>query len=153
MKALQVGDLLPTFTLHNQDDQPITISPDSGQPMVIYFYPKDDSPGCTAESCSFRDHFADFQDAGAQVYGVSADSTASHRAFKEKHRLPFDLLSDPDNVIRKQFGVKPNLLGLLPGRVTFVVDASGKVVHKFTSQLNVTQHVREALDILRRTTA
>lgn len=149
MAALHIDDTIPTFTLHNQDDQPVTISPNVGQPMVIYFYPKDDSPGCTAESCSFRDHYADFQDAGALVYGISGDSTASHRAFKDKHRLPFDLLSDPGNAIRKQLGIKPNLLGLLPGRVTFVVDASGRVVHKFTSQLQVTQHVREALDILR----
>lgn len=153
MATLQVGDNLPAFTLHNQDNQPISLGPHVGQPMVIYFYPKDDSPGCTAESCSFRDHYADFLDAGALVYGISADSPASHRAFKDKHRLPFDLLCDPDNAVRKQCGVKPNLLGLLPGRVTFVVDAQGKIVHRFTSQLNVTQHVREALNILRQSAA
>jgi peroxiredoxin Q/BCP len=120
--------------------------------VVLYFYPKDDTPGCTKEACTFRDQYQDFQDAGAAVLGVSSDSSESHRKFAAKHRLPFTLLADRGGQVRKRYGV-PATLGLLPGRVTFVIDAAGVVRHVFNSQLDATRHVGEALGVLQKTGA
>jgi peroxiredoxin Q/BCP len=116
---------------------------------VIYFYPKDDSPGCTKEACSFRDQFEVFKEADAMIIGISGQSVESHKEFAQKHRLSFTLLSDEGNKIRKQFGVPSDLLGLLPGRVTFEADKKGKVIYVFNSQTQATKHVDEALRILK----
>jgi peroxiredoxin Q/BCP len=147
--GIQVGDAAPGFTLPNQDGSPVALK-DLLQkgPVVLYFYPKDDTPGCTAEACSFRDAYEDFKDAGAEVVGISSDSAGKHRAFADKHRLPFVLVSDEAGAVRKLFGV-PKSLGLFPGRVTYVIDPGGVVRHVFDSQLNPTKHVAEALSILR----
>jgi len=117
--------------------------------LVVYFYPKDETPGCTAEACSFRDNFEEFKDHGAVVYGISADSPASHKKFKERHRLNFSLLSDPKRTAEKVFKVPRNLFGLLPGRVTFVFNKEGKLVHSFESALNATKHIKESLKALK----
>jgi peroxiredoxin Q/BCP len=117
--------------------------------LVLYFYPKDDSPGCTAEACSFRDSYEAFVQAGAQVVGVSADDAASHQAFKARNHLPFTLLSDPGGVAAKALGVKKTF-GLIAGRVTFVIDRAGVVQHRFDSQLQVNKHVEEALALVKR---
>jgi peroxiredoxin Q/BCP len=117
--------------------------------VVLYFYPKDDTPGCTKEACTFRDDYAEFEAAGAAVLGVSGDSSESHRRFAAKHRLPFPLLADPGGKVRRLYGV-PATLGLLPGRVTFVIDGAGIVRHVFSSQLNPARHVAEALGVLRK---
>jgi thioredoxin-dependent peroxiredoxin len=147
---IREGDVAPDFTLPKQDGSPVALSALlSKGPVVLYFYPKDDTPGCTAEACSFRDSYEDFKDAGAEVVGVSSDSLDAHKAFTEKHALPFTLVSDADGDVRKLYGVKKTL-GLFPGRVTFVIDAKGVVRHVFSSQLNATKHVREALDVLAR---
>jgi thioredoxin-dependent peroxiredoxin len=116
--------------------------------VVLYFYPKDDTPGCTAEACSFRDQYEDFQKAGAEVIGVSADGESSHEAFKAKHRLPFTLLSDPSGAAAKAFGVKKTF-GLIAGRVTYVIDKHKNIRHTFSSQLRVNKHVEEALAVVR----
>jgi len=116
--------------------------------VVLYFYPKDDTPGCTKEACSFRDQYQDFQDAGAEVIGVSSDPAASHEKFAAKYHLPFVLLADRSGAVRKQYGV-PATFGLLPGRVTFVIDRQGIVRHVFNSQLQATRHVEEAIAALR----
>ncbi|MEZ4407911.1 MAG: peroxiredoxin [Polyangiales bacterium] len=148
--GLAVGERAPDFTLNDQHGEPVTLSSFAGQKcVVLYFYPKDDTPGCTAESCSFRDHYAEFTDAGAEVIGVSSDSEASHKAFAEKHRLPFTLVSDAGGALRKRYGV-PSTLGLLPGRVTFVIDKEGVVRHVFNSQMEATRHIGEALAVLKR---
>ena len=118
--------------------------------LVIYFYPKDDTPGCTKEACSFRDQFEVFTDADAVIIGISGQSVESHKKFAEKHRLRFTLLSDEGNTIRKLFGVPTNFLGLLPGRVTYVADKTGKVIYIFNSQMQSSKHVEEALRILRK---
>jgi peroxiredoxin Q/BCP len=148
-QPLEVGDALPAISLKNQDDELIQLESYKGTPLVVYFYPKDDTPGCTAEACSFRDQFEDFQETGALVFGISADSPKSHKAFQKKHRLPFTLLSDKGNVVRKQLGIKSSLLGLLPGRVTFVIDKAGIVQHKFSSQFDAKKHVKEALKVIK----
>jgi thioredoxin-dependent peroxiredoxin len=150
--GIQAGDRAPDFTLPNQAGSPIKLTDVlSKGPVVLYFYPKDDTPGCTAEACSFRDAYEDFKEAGAEVVGISSDSAGAHRAFADKHRLPFTLVSDEGGKVRKLYGVPGNLLGLVPGRVTYVIDAGGVVRHVFNSQLNPTKHVREALDVLKKT--
>jgi peroxiredoxin Q/BCP len=146
--GIQPGESAPDFALPDADGKLVHLSELLGQPVVLYFYPKDETPGCTLEACAFRDQYEDFVDAGARVVGVSSDSSASHRAFAERHRLPFTLLADRDGGVRKRYGV-PSTLGLLPGRVTFVIDADGVVRHVFNSQLAATRHVTEALDALR----
>jgi thioredoxin-dependent peroxiredoxin len=143
------GTQAPDFTLPDQDAKDVTLSALKGQPVVLYFYPKDDTPGCTAEACSFRDAYEDFKDAGAEVVGISSDSAGDHRAFADKHRLPFTLVADEGGKVRKLYGVPGNLLGLIPGRVTYVIDPGGVVRHVFDSQMNPTKHVREALEVLK----
>jgi thioredoxin-dependent peroxiredoxin len=117
--------------------------------LVLYFYPKDNTPGCTAEAKAFRDHYEVFKEMGAEVIGVSSDSVDSHRDFAAKCEIPFTILSDEDGKVRKLYGV-PSSLGLFPGRVTYVIDANGTVRHIFNSQLNPARHVEEAMAILRR---
>ncbi len=146
---MKIGDRIPVITALNHEGSATRIHPDElDKPVVIYFYPKDDTPGCIKEACAFRDYYEAFTDAGVQVFGVSADSVESHRHFKSKYNLPFTLLSDPDKSIRRQFKVPSNLLGLIPGRVTYVIDRTGKVVHCFNSQLKAEEHVTESLKAL-----
>jgi peroxiredoxin Q/BCP len=150
MDKITVGSTIPAFTLPDQNGNLFNIDSVMGKKkMVIYFYPKDDSPGCTKEACSFRDQFEVFTEADAVIIGISGQSVESHKAFAEKHRLGFTLLSDKGNKIRKLFGVSTNLFGLIPGRVTYVTDKSGKVVYIFDSQVEATKHVDEALRILK----
>jgi thioredoxin-dependent peroxiredoxin len=142
--ALAVGDAAPDFELVAQDGEKVKLSDQRGQWVVVYFYPADDTPGCTAEACSFRDSYEDFTDAGATVIGISGDDTESHQKFAAKHNLPFTLLSDDDGKVRKTWGVGKSL-GLLPGRVTFVISPEGVVRKRFSSQLRAKQHKNEAL--------
>ena len=143
-----VGQTAPDFTLPDQHGSSVTLSELKGGWVVVYFYPKDDTPGCTKESCSFRDSFEDFTEAGAQVIGISSDSVDSHLEFAEKYHLPFTLLADTDGSVRKRWGVGKTL-GLLPGRVTYVIDPDGVVRHKFSSQFKPTSHIDEALGVIR----
>ena len=146
---ISIGSSLPLFRLPDQDGKMIDSTQLIGErPLVLYFYPKDDTPGCTAQACSFRDAYQDFLDSGAQVVGVSSDDVATHKASAEKHRLPFTLLSDTDGKLRQEMGVPSDLLGLLPGCVTYVIDRHGIVRHIFKSQLNVKRHISEALAAL-----
>jgi thioredoxin-dependent peroxiredoxin len=145
---VQVGDRAPTFSLPTQTGA--TVSPDDflgKSAVVLYFYPKDNSAGCIAEACSFRDSYEDFKAAGAEVIGVSADSEASHQQFASKHRLPFLLLSDTQGVLRKRYGVSA-VMGILPGRVTFVIDKEGIVRHIFSDSMHMQRHMTEALKIV-----
>ena len=150
MNEIKIGSTIPSFTLPDQNGNLFDINSVLGKKnLVIYFYPKDDSPGCTAQACSFQDQFEVFKEADAVIIGISGQSVESHKEFALKHRLTFTLLSDEGNKIRKQFGVPTNLLGLIPGRVTYVGDKSGKVIYMFNSQTQATKHVDEALRILK----
>lgn len=150
MEKVTVGSMIPSFSLPDQHGELFNIDSLLGkQKLVIYFYPKDDSPGCTREACSFRDQFEVFKDAGATIIGISAQSAESHKKFAEKHHLTFTLLSDKGNKVRKRFGVPTSFLGLLPGRVTYVTDSLGRVVYIFNSQVQAEKHVDEALRILK----
>ena len=146
--GVKAGDRAPDFRLPDAEGRERSLAEFRGRPVVLYFYPKDDTPGCTKEACTFRDQYEDFQDAGAVVIGVSSDSSEKHRRFAERHRLSFPLLSDAGGQVRKRYGV-PATLGLLPGRVTFVIDRAGVVRHVFNSQLQATRHVDEALEVLK----
>ncbi|MFO8041001.1 MAG: peroxiredoxin [Sodalinema sp.] len=148
MTTINVGDRAPNFTLKNQDGESVSLSDFKGnKAVVLYFYPKDDTPGCTAESCAFRDSYTTFSDAGAEVIGISGDSVSSHKQFAEKHNLPFTLLSDQGNQVRQLYGV-PATLFILPGRVTYVIDKEGVVRHIFNSQLDFQGHINESLKVL-----
>jgi peroxiredoxin Q/BCP len=121
--ALQVGDKIPNFSAKDTNGNNFDSATVIGvKPVVFYFYPKDNTPGCTAQACSFRDQYEDFKDLGAEVIGISSDSVASHEKFAKRYKLPFLLLSDNDKKINKLFGVKASLFGFLPGRVTYVAD-------------------------------
>lgn len=117
--------------------------------LVLYFYPADETLGCTMEACRFRDEYESFTDAGATVVGVSPNALDEHRGFAEHHGLPFSLLSDADGELRRQYDVRRSL-GLIPGRVTYVIDRQGVIQHVFSSQLRAKQHVDEALTVVRR---
>ncbi len=146
--GIQVGDAIPDVVLQSQTGETVNLKSFNGNKcVVLYFYPKDDTPGCTKESCSFRDSYTAFQDAGAEVIGISADDVASHKTFATKYNLPFTLLSDTGNAIRKSFGV-PSTFGILPGRVTYVIDKSGIVKHITNSQLNFQGHIDESLKVV-----
>ena len=144
--TLEVGDKVPSFSLKDQYGKTFDLNDYIGKtPMVIYFYPKDDTPGCTKEACSFRDSYEEFTDRSIEVIGISADYVESHKNFADKYNLPFTLLSDTDNSVRKLFGVKSNMLGLIPGRVTYVINKAGEVIFIYDSQLKATKHIEEAL--------
>jgi peroxiredoxin Q/BCP len=148
--TLRVGDKAPEIDERTHDGEQIRTGDLLGEKVVVlYFYPKDETPGCTAEACSFRDAYEDFVDAGAIVVGVSADSLGSHEQFARHHRLPFKLISDEDGALRKAYDVPSNLFGLLPGRVTYVIDRKGTIRHVFNSQIQAKRHVKEALDVVR----
>jgi peroxiredoxin Q/BCP len=150
MNEIKTGSIIPAFTLPDQNGNLFDINSVLGKKnLVIYFYPKDDSPGCTAQACAFRDQFEVFSEADAVIIGISSQSVKSHKEFAEKHRLSFTLLSDEKNKIRRQFGVPTKLFGLLPGRVTYVADKTGKIIYTFNSQLETEKHVDEALRILK----
>lgn len=148
-RRVSVGDLAPDIALPNAAGEIVRLSDYRGKrEVILYFYPKDFTGGCTAEACSFRDNYDEILGLGAEVIGVSADSSSSHQGFAEKHHLPFPLLSDTDGVARRAFDV-PTTLGIMPGRVTYVIDRQGVIRHIFTSQLNINRHITEALATLR----
>lgn len=139
----------PAATFLKSDGSKVSLAELVGEKtIVLYFYPKDRTTGCTAEACSFRDQYEDFKTAGAEVIGVSADDGASHEDFKGRYKLPFTLLTDVNGEAAKALGVK-KVLGMLPGRVTFVIDRKGQVVHRFESMMRATRHVDEALQIVK----
>ena len=146
---METGDKIPDIELKDQDGNAFELRSLIGNASVIYFYPKNFTPGCTKEACNFRDSYSDFEEMGAKVVGISSDSEESHSKFATKLDLPFTLLSDERKNAREAFGVKSNLLGMLPGRETFVFDKEGKLLHNFNS-MNAQRHMPEALAVLRK---
>jgi thioredoxin-dependent peroxiredoxin len=143
-----VGSKAPDFTLPSQSGEMVSLKDFLGEkPVILYFYPKDDTPGCTKEACAFRDEHEEFGKLDAEVIGISSDSVESHKSFAAKYHLPFTLLSDEGGWVRRLYGV-PNTFSLFPGRVTYVIDEESVVRHVFSSQLGVEKHVEEALQAL-----
>ncbi|PUZ20751.1 peroxiredoxin Q/BCP [Chitinophaga costaii] len=148
-QEIKVGDKVPNFTLQDQEGKSFSIDTVIGKyPLVIYFYPKDETSGCTKEACSFRDAYESFNQYGAKVIGISGDNVKSHQQFASHHQLNFTLLSDPGNKVRKLFGVPKTMM--IPGRVTYIVDKNGVVVHTFNSMTKADQHVEESLAALKK---
>lgn len=153
-RAVGVGDMAPDFSLPDQHGRMVRFSDlrragGRDAPVVLFFYPRNFTPGCTREACAFRDEFEQFTEAGALVVGISGDDAESHARFAATHRLPFTLLSDSGGEVRRLYGVPASLV-LFPGRVTYVIDTRGVVVMVFNSQFRPGAHVRRALDALRR---
>ncbi|KAD4386118.1 hypothetical protein E3N88_26287 [Mikania micrantha] len=145
------GSVPPSFTLKDQDGKTVSLSKFKGKPVVVYFYPADETPGCTKQACAFRDSYEKFKKAGAQVVGISGDDEASHKArsaFAKKYRLPFTLLSDEGNKVRKDWGVPSDLFGTLPGRQTYVLDKNGVVQLIYNNQFQPEKHIDETLKLL-----
>ncbi len=144
-----IGQPAPDFRLPNSSGNYVGLHDFLGkQNVVVYFYPKDFTRGCTSEACSFRDSYEAFKDLGAEIIGISGDSQKSHDDFAREHRLPFILLSDTDGSVKRSYGVKKSL-GLFEGRVSFVIDKKGIVRHIFSSQMRATAHMEKALDVLK----
>jgi thioredoxin-dependent peroxiredoxin len=147
--TVKVGDKAPDFSLPSQMGDNVTLSEFfEKKSVVLYFYPKDETPGCISEACTFRDSYEELTNLGAEVLGISGQSVASHKSFATHYGLPFILLSDEDNKVRKLFGV-PSTMGLIPGRVTYIIDKQGVVRHIFSSQTQAPRHVEEAKSALR----
>ena len=147
--TVKVGDKAPDFTLPSQLGDNVTLSEYFGKKnVVLYFYPKDESPGCTREACTFRDSYEELTSLGAEVIGVSSQGVESHRSFATHHGLPFILLSDAENKVRQLYGV-PSTMGIIPGRVTYIIDKRGVVRHIFSSQTQSEKHVEEAIKTLK----
>jgi peroxiredoxin Q/BCP len=141
---VKVGDKAPDFTLPSQMGDDVTLSEFFGKKnVVLYFYPKDETKGCTKEACTFRDNYEELTKLDAEVIGVSGQSVESHKSFASHHGLPFILLSDKNNNIRELYGV-PSSMGIIPGRVTYIIDKKGIVRHIFNSQTQAPKHVEEA---------
>ena len=150
MPALSIGSAAPDFSLLDQRGKLQTLSKIlKTKAVVLYFYPKDETYGCTKEACAFRDSHEVFTDMGAVVIGVSADDVASHARFQKRHELPFLLLSDPDKRVHKLYGVDKGFLGLLAARVTFVIDRQGTIRESFDSLVNFEGHVAKSIAILK----
>ncbi len=145
--ALPPGTPAPDFTLPDSTGRPVTLSSFRGQKnVVLFFYPKDDSPGCTLEACSFRDRYTEFQAAGAEVLGISSDGEVSHQRFARRHNFPFVLLSDGDGKVQQLYDAK--VLWILPGRITYVIDKEGIIRYAFDSMLDFAGHVNHSLRLL-----
>jgi thioredoxin-dependent peroxiredoxin len=142
--AIKVGDKAPDFTLLTQLGDNLTLSEFFGKKnVVLYFYPRDETVGCTKEACFFRDNYEELTKLGAEVLGVSGQSVESHKSFASHYGLPFVLLSDVANKVRQLYGV-PSSMGIIPGRVTYIIDKKGIVRHIFNSQTQAQRHVEEA---------
>ena len=140
-----VNTKFPEFYTYDDKRKIITEKNLYGKWSVIFFYPKDESPGCTLQSCSFRDKYEEFNDLGVQIFGVSSDSVSSHIKFKEKHNLQYSLLSDKGGILAKNLKFKKNL-GLIAARVTLIINPEGFIIYAHTSQLGVMGHVRKVLN-------
>ncbi|MFY9606083.1 MAG: peroxiredoxin [Thermoplasmata archaeon] len=150
---VEIGDKAPEFALKNQNGETVSLKDFLGKKaVVLYFYPKDMSPGCTKEACAFRDSYEAFKDAGAEVIGISSQSQESHSIFSLRYNLPFTLLVDEGSKVRRLYGVRSSL-GMIPGRVTYVIDKEGVVRHIFSSQVDIEGHVNEALTVLKTLTS
>jgi peroxiredoxin Q/BCP len=149
LAKVNVGDKAPDFTLPSNTGENVTLSQFLGKKnVVLFFYPKDESRGCTKEACSFRDSYEIFKDLGAEVLGVNAGGLKSHQAFVNKYMLPFKLLVDKDDNVRQLYGV-PSTLGIISGRVTYDIDKKGIIRHIFSSQFQPEKHIEEAISVLR----
>jgi len=147
--SLKISDKLPDFDLKNQHNLNVSSKKFIGKNLIIFFYPKDYTPGCTTEVCNFRDNYDILKKFDAEILGISSDDIRSHKSFAKKYNIQYDLLSDPKRKVEKLFGVPRNLFGLLPGRVTYIFNKRGTLVEIINSQLNINKHLQKTLQILK----
>lgn len=149
MEPVKIGDRAPAFSLPSESDEIVDIGDYIGRkPVVLFFYPKDNTAVCTREACAFRDSYDEFRNiVDAEVFGISSDPVESHKSFSIEYKLPFKLLSDENGTVRELYGV-PKTLGILPGRVTYVIGGKGIVIRIISSQLGYKKHVGEAIKAL-----
>ena len=145
---MKIGHQIPSFSLNDQNGNKRT-SEKLNKPLVLFFYPKDDTPGCTIEACGFRDKYDLFKILGAEVWGISNGNSQSHLEFANKNKLPYPLLCDLNNILRRQFGI-PKSLGFIEGRVTFIINSEGIIIHIFEDLLNGPAHIKEAIRALKK---
>ncbi len=148
---LDIGDIFPDFTLKDENNKDFIFSENlNDKHLVIYFYPKDETPGCTKQACYFRDSYEQFLNYDCNVIGISGDTVESHLNFKKKNNLPFTLLSDHKNHLRNEIGIPKDFLGLVPGRQTFLLKNTGEIIFIFHSSINMKSHIDEALSTLKK---
>jgi peroxiredoxin Q/BCP len=146
---LEVGDKAPDFVRTDENGSPVHLADRFAKNVVVlFFYPADNSAGCTREACAFRDSYEDFQDAGAEVIGVSGGTTEGKQKFIRNNRLPFTLLNDADGAVQEMYGIGKALLGFSSKRITYVIDRAGIIRHKFESNFNMDAHAKDALQIV-----
>ena len=149
--TIKIGDKFPAFELLNEQSKNINIADFLGKtPLIIYFYPKNETFNCTKQACYFRDDYSKFKNLNCEIIGISSDSPKSHLSFKKNHQLPFTLLSDKSGKIRKKLAIPTNLLGILPGRITFVINNKGTVIQIIDSAVNMKKHIEEAIHFLKK---
>jgi thioredoxin-dependent peroxiredoxin len=150
MVKLKIGDKAPDFSLQSNTDEKVSLSQFLGvKNVVVFFYPMDESPVCSREAEAFKEKYEAFKKLGAEVIGISSQSSESHKAFANHHNLPYILLSDVEGAVRKLYGVA-STLGVVPGRVTFVIDKEGVIKYLYSSQLQPARHAEEALRALQK---
>lgn len=147
---MEKGDKAPAFQLKNQDGELIDMNDFIGkQPLVLFFYPMDHTPGCTKEACTFRDYHSEFEELGVKLFGISSDSVQKHKRFATDYNLKYDLLADTEKKARKIYKVPGSLFGLLPGRVTYIIDKNGMIADVFNSATKPTDHISVAIDVVK----
>jgi len=156
MSILKEGDTAPAIAAHDQDGKPVSLDEYRGRKVVLYFYPKDDTPGCTKEACAFRDNFPNFKTIGVDILGVSVDNETKHKKFAEKFNLPFRLVADPDKHIVEAYGVwgQKKFMGreyMGTSRVTYLINEQG-VIEKVWPKVKPDEHAEELLRYLQQTT-
>jgi peroxiredoxin Q/BCP len=148
---LDIGDIFPDFSLKDENNNDFILSENlNDKHLVIYFYPKDETPGCTKQACHFRDNYEEFLKYDCKVIGISGDTVQSHANFKDNNNLPFTLLADENNDLRNKIGIPKDFLGLVPGRCTFLVKKTGEIIFTFHSSMNMKSHIDEALSTLKK---
>lgn len=149
--SMKIGEIAPSLSLQNQFNETVNLSDYIGKSrLVIFFYPKDNTAGCTKEACAFRDYQKDFKELNCQIIGISSDNAEKHLEFAEKNNLDYPLLADIKQEARKLFGVPKSLFGLIPGRVTYVIDEKGVIIDIFNSQLQFTDHISNAIEAIKK---
>ena len=148
--SLKISDKLPDFDLKNQHNLNVSSKKFIGKNLIIFFYPKDYTPGCTTEVCNFRDNYDILKKFDAEILGISSDDIRSHKSFAKKYNIQYDLLSDPKRKVEKLFGVPRSFFGLFPGRVTYIFNKKGILIEIINSQMNINKHLNKTIKILNR---
>ena len=146
---VDIGDVFPDFILNDENGDEFDLKRDfTNSYLVLYFYPKDETPGCTKQACYFKDNYDDFKEIDCEIIGISSDNETSHRSFKTNYNLPFKLLCDQDSKLRKEIQLPKDFFGLSPGRITFLLNSKNEILFIHRSSLKMKSHIKKVLDFL-----